>query len=100
MKVVIDSNIFVQCLNPFSRFNAVFKNLVRGSYKLYVSTDIAFEYLEVFQQKFQKTKAEMVDRFLHESNYVVNTQVYYKWRLLTVDPDDNKICRLFDSCKC
>lgn len=90
MKVVIDSNVFVQCLNPFSRYNSVFQELVKGSYKLYVSTDIAFEYFEVFRQKFQNVKAEAIDRFFNESNHVVRTAVYYKWNLITVDPDDNK----------
>jgi predicted nucleic acid-binding protein len=35
-------------------------------------------------------KAEGIDRFFNESNHVVRTAVYYKWNLITVDPDDNK----------
>jgi len=90
MKVVIDSNIFIMCLNPASKYNSVFTELVKGSYTLAVSTDITFEYLEIFQQKFQHTKAEMMDRFLRESNHVTNTEIYNCWRLITIDPDDNK----------
>ena len=90
MKVVIDSNIFIMCLNPASKYNSVFTELVKGSYTLAVSTDITFEYLEIFQQKFQHTKAEMMNRFLRESNHVTNTDIYYYWSLISIDPDDNK----------
>ena len=90
MKVVIDSNVFVVCLNPLSKYNPVFIDLVRGKYKLCISTDISFEYREVFNQKFQEAKAEGVFRFFSESNHVINTFIYYYWNLINVDPDDNK----------
>ena len=90
MKIIIDSNIFIVCLNPLSSYNSVFTSLVKGKYKLCVSTDIVFEYYEIFNQKFNGAKADSISRFLVEANHVIDTQVYYKWNLITVDPDDNK----------
>lgn len=90
MKVVIDSNIFVMCLNPLSKYNAVFTKLVSGSYKLCISTDISFEYLEIFAQKFHHSKAETIYKFLSESSHVIDTAVHYYWNLISTDPDDNK----------
>lgn len=90
MKVVVDSNIFIICLNPLSTYNSVFTDLVRGKYSLYISTDISFEYLEIFNQKFQQTKAKTISRFLSECNYVIDIKIYYYWNLITIDPDDNK----------
>lgn len=90
MKVIINSNIFVMCLNPISKYNSVFTDLVKGSFKLCISTDISFEYSQIFNQKFHPAKTEMIDRFIRESNHVISTQLYYYWNLITIDPDDNK----------
>ena len=90
MKVVIDSNIFVMCLNPLSSYNRVFTELVKGSYTLVLSTDISFEYIEIFHQKFQNVKADLITKLFSESPYVTDIDVHYKWRLITTDPDDDK----------
>lgn len=90
MKVVIDSNVFIVCLNPLSKYHAIFIGLLKGLYKLCISTDVSFEYKEIFNQKFNKTKAEAIGRFLIDSNHVIHTEIHYHWRLITIDPDDNK----------
>ncbi|HWB24164.1 MAG TPA: putative toxin-antitoxin system toxin component, PIN family [Chitinophagaceae bacterium] len=90
MKVVIDSNIFVMCMNPISDYHTVFKKLLAGNYTLYITTEILFEYTEVFQRKFSSIKAELLNQFLYESPYVKDVEVYFKWNLVTTDADDNK----------
>ena len=90
MKVVIDSNIFVSCMNPSSDKYIVFTKLVEGFYNLCITTDIAMEYLEVFQRKFASVKADNLFRFISESGFVTAVPVYFKWRLIKADPDDNK----------
>ena len=100
MKVIIDSNVFIVCLNPLSKYNTVFLSLVKGLYKLCISTDIAFEYKEIFNQKFHKSKAEAIGKFLIESDNVIHAEIFYHWRLITVDPDDNKFidCAVAANC--
>ncbi|MDB5248226.1 MAG: hypothetical protein JWQ40_2620 [Segetibacter sp.] len=73
-----------------SKYIVVFRKLVQGSYKLCVSTDIPFEYLEIFNRKFKQGKAETVFLFLREATNIIETEVYYFWKLVAVDPDDNK----------
>ncbi len=90
MRVVIDSNIFVMCMNNSSSYHVIFKKLVQGNYMLCVTTEIIFEYTEVFQRKFNSVKAEMLTDFLNESPYVKNTDVFFKWDLIEEDNDDNK----------
>jgi predicted nucleic acid-binding protein len=90
MNVIIDSNIFVMCMNPLSDYYVIFKKLVNGDYTLFVSTDIVFEYMEVFERKFNETKSNLLYRFLIESNNVRFVEVYFKWKLIPADPDDNK----------
>lgn len=90
MRVVIDSNIFVMCMNSSSTYHPIFKKLVQGEFTLNVTTEIILEYTEVFQRKFNSVKAEMLTDFLNESPHVANTDVFFKWNLIEKDPDDNK----------
>jgi predicted nucleic acid-binding protein len=90
MKAIIDSNIFVMCMNPVSDYYIIFRKLILGNFKLCVTTEITLEYLEVFQRKFNTVKSEMLYKFLHESNNVIDTEVFFKWNLILTDPDDNK----------
>lgn len=92
MKVVIDSNIFVMCANPLSRYYIIFQKLVEGAFTLCITAEINFEYLEIFERKFNKSKAALLSRFLHESNFTENVEAFYKWDLIHADPDDNKYC--------
>lgn len=90
MKVVIDSNIFIMCVNPLSRFNLVFTGLIYGAYELCISTDISFEYSEICNQKFSHRKAEILNRIFLESKNVIANEIYYYWNIISSDPDDNK----------
>lgn len=89
MKVVLDSNIFVSCLNSFSSYYSIFQQLAEWQYILCVSTEIIFEYLEVFQQKFTHAKTTIFYDFISESDFVVDYDIHFKWNLITIDPDDN-----------
>ena len=76
--------------NSFSPYHSVFKELAKGNFDIAISTDIAFEYEEVFSLKFIKSKADIFFYFIKTSDNVIETQIFYKWNLITVDPDDNK----------
>lgn len=90
MNVVIDCNILVTCMTPSSSYYEIFRKLVKGDFKLSVTTDIILEYIEIFQAKFNHTKADLVTDFLFESPHVRNVEVYFKWNLIEKDADDNK----------
>lgn len=90
MRVVFDSNIFVICTNPYSEYYGIFKKLVRGDYTLCVTTEIIFEYIEIFQRKFNKNKAKDLHNYLLESPFVIISEIFFKWDVIESDPDDNK----------
>ena len=90
MKVVIDSNVFVSCMATASSYHIIFQKLTEGAYQICITTDIALEYLEVFQTKFSTTKADNLFRYLSESPFVIVTAVHFKWNLIEADKDDNK----------
>lgn len=78
MKVVIDSNVFVTCLNSFSPYHKVFQSLVKGQYKIVISTEIAFEYREVFSVKFPKQKSVLFLGILETLKNVVEVKIFFR----------------------
>ena len=54
------------------------------------TTDILNEYFEVLSYYFSASFAETVVEEILLSPNTIPVTVYYKWHLITVDPDDNK----------
>ncbi len=90
MTIILDSNTFVASLNSFSPFHNLFRGLLEGKFHAHVTTDIIFEYLEIFQEKFSHSKSAFFYNIIVECPYVIDTDVHFKWGLISVDPDDNK----------
>ena len=52
--------------------------------------DIFQEYLEIIAQKTTPAIADNIGRTLNQLINVAKVTTFYKWNLLTEDPDDNK----------
>lgn len=92
MRVVIDCNILVACLSTRSPYHNIYTSLVSGKFELVVSQDILFEYEEIIQLKYGVSTAE---GFMYLLALLPNVQIvhpFYKWNLISADPDDNKYC--------
>lgn len=92
MRVVIDCNILVACLSTRSPYHNIYTSLVSGKFELVVSQDILFEYEEIIQLKYGVSTAE---GFMSLLALLPNVQIvhpFYKWNLISADPDDNKYC--------
>lgn len=92
MRVVIDCNILVACLSTRSPYHSIYTSLVSGKFELVVSQDILFEYEEIIQLKYGVSTAE---GFMSLLALLPNVQIvhpFYKWNLISADPDDNKYC--------
>lgn len=92
MRVVIDCNILVACLSTRSPYHNIYTSLVSGRFELVVSQDILFEYEEIIQLKYGVSTAE---GFMSLLALLPNVQIvhpFYKWNLISADPDDNKYC--------
>jgi putative PIN family toxin of toxin-antitoxin system len=92
MTVVIDCNIFVMCLASGSPYHLIFQSLVKGKFSLAVTADILLEYEEVLQQKYSIATAKTFITLLDELPNVNFIRNYFRWQLMTTDPDDNKYC--------
>ena len=89
-KVVIDTNIFITILGKKSPNRWIFEKIMQGEIELCVSNEILWEYEEVLIEKTSHNVARNVIDFLLISPYVHIIDIYFNWRLIENDPDDNK----------
>ena len=90
MKVVIDSNVLVSMIGKRSALRPIWNAFIQGAYMLAVSEDILKEYEEIMHEHSAEGATDIVMEILRESPDVVVQQVYYNWKAIEADPDDNK----------
>lgn len=90
LRLVIDTNIFIAIIGRKSPFRWIFDCLIQGKIKLCVSNEILFEYREMLARKTNEEVAENVIEFLSISPFVEKTEIYFNFRLISNDADDNK----------
>lgn len=90
MRVVIDSNTFVESLSRTSPYHAIFEHLLEGSFIICVSTPILLEYEEILFQLHRKENVERLLNFLSLSSLALLIDPTYRFNLILADPDDNK----------
>src|SRR5579862_1218505 len=90
MKIVLDSNVLLIALGKKSRFKPIWDLFIDGKYQLIISDEIEYEYQEILSQYSAVGIAEKVSEAFVESPDIIFQQVYYKWDVISEDPDDNK----------
>ncbi len=90
MKVVLDTNIILGSISPFSKYRLVMDRFEKGDYVLCLTTDIMLEYEEKLAEIFNPTVAELFTGGLLLKKNVEFTKVFFNWRLIYPDMDDNK----------
>ncbi len=90
VKVVIDTNVMVAAIGRQSPFRWIFDCLIDGRLSLCVSTEILLEYREILEWKTSASIAENVVNFITINPFTQKTDVFYRFNLLSQDPDDNK----------
>ena len=90
MRVVIDTNCFLAIIPKISPYRPVFDAYRRQEFELAVTTEILGEYEEIFAQKMTSEIATNLLELIDKQPNTIYTEVYYRWRLIERDPDDNK----------
>ena len=90
MRAVIDTNILVMCLSSTSPYHLIYQKLIQQAYEIAVSSEIVLEYCEIISRKYDKHTALLLEELLLELPNVKKSETYFKWNLITEDPDDNK----------
>ncbi len=95
MKVVLDTNCFISCIGKQSPYRNVFDNFLTGNYILCISTEILFEYEEIFLSKWGKTVTENLLGRLVRAKNIETTSIFFKFNVVNFDDDDNKFADAF-----
>jgi len=90
MKVVIDTNVLVSAISPFSPYHAIFKALQHEKFTLLISTEIYLEYLEVIEMKSRKENLEYLEGIILHGDNIEMSEPTFRWNLIKADEDDNK----------
>ena len=88
--VVIDTNSLIMAISTRNAYHQVWKSFLAGEYCLCISNDILEEYAEVIARNISINAARYIVYAIMERSNVRQITPYYKWNLITVDPDDNK----------
>ncbi len=90
MKVVIDTNVLLMSIPKISKYRPIFDGLLKAKYGLAISEEILQEYIEIIGRKTTGEIAQNLGELLVQLKNVEQVQVYFRWNLITGDPDDNK----------
>ncbi len=90
MKVVLDTNIILASVSPFSKYRVVFDHFEKGSYVLCITTEILLEYEEKLAENFNAQVAELTTGGILLKSNIFPTEVFFQWHLIYPDEDDNK----------
>ena len=90
MKVILDINALLISISKKSKYRILFDCLLTGKYDLIISNDILSEYIEIIQLKTNTLIATNIAEMLLHLPNVKKVDIYYEWKLMTNDPDDNK----------
>lgn len=99
MKLVIDTNVLVASLSSRSIFHWLIDALLDELFEIFISNEVLLEYEEVLKKKYPDAVAENFIKALNELPNVHKVEVYYQWKLITSDPDDDKFVDLAIACR-
>ena len=88
--IVLDTNCLLASLSRNQEEYIIWKSLQEGRFNLCVTNEILDEYVEVLQRNISPTIAENVMFLLLNLDNLILVDTYFKFNLITADPDDNK----------
>ena len=98
-RVVIDTNCLLQILGAKSKYHFLFDSFLQFGYVLCISNDVLLEYEEILKSKASPVAADLFLKVIERSRNVIRKDPYYKWRIITIDPDDNKFVDCAFACR-
>ena len=90
MKIVLDTNCLLVVLPQNSQYRCLWDAFRRRKITLCYSTEILHEYEELLLRYYSSNFTNLTIEMLLKSPNIIQTIPYYKWNLISTDPDDNK----------
>ena len=91
LKLVVDTNSLIVSTPKKSKFRWFYDALLNGKFQLVASTEILLEYEEKLGEFYSPEYAGIIIQVLvHLPNLILVNPISFNWRLISIDPDDNK----------
>ena len=88
--IVLDTNCLLVSISNSSKFHSVWTAFLNQEFILCISNEILSEYEEILARKTSPAFAEKIIYIILNSENVVFVNPFYRFELITADPDDNK----------
>ena len=89
-RIVLDTNCLLQALPRRSPYHKIWSEILAGHVSLCVNTEILNEYEEIIARKTNADIAHNVVEAIARLHTTEFLNVYYPFRLIEADADDNK----------
>lgn len=90
MKVVLDTNVLLVSFSERSEAHWIFDFFINEDYTLCITSEILLEYEEIIAREMGIYAAQALMQVLENAPNVERINNWYRWNILSVDPDDNK----------
>ena len=90
MRIVLDTNCLLVSVQEYSDYYWLWQAFRNKQFILCYTDEILNEYQEVLSRYYSVALAKYVIDAILNASHAAPITVYYKWRLITADFDDNK----------
>ncbi len=90
MIVVLDTNALLVSIPKKSKYRPLLDKLIDSKFELILSNEILSEYVEIIERKANSFVASNIAEMLLNLHNVRKIDVYFEWKLIEQDLDDNK----------
>jgi uncharacterized protein len=90
MRIVVDTNVLLTSISRKSYTRWLFDLILNQGITMLITNEILTEYQEIIAQRASSIVADNVTEALVNLSSVEKIEVFFVWRLITIDPDDNK----------
>lgn len=98
MKVVLDTNVLLVSFSQKSMFRPIFDAILDERITVCLTTDILIEYEEIITRHAGPEIAAWVLQLIESAPNKEWITTYFKWNLISTDPDDNKFSDCVIAC--
>ena len=90
MRIVLDTNCLLVSVQEYSKYHWLWKLFCNKKISLCYTDEILNEYQEIISHYYSAAMGKYVIDAIINAPHAEPTIVYFKWQLITADPDDNK----------
>ena len=90
MKIVLDTNCLLVSVQGYSEYYWLWKAFCDKKFILCYTDEILNEYQEILSRYYSAAFAQYTIDAILNASHAEQIKVYYKWNLISADPEDNK----------